>query len=245
MSTSAQAIPGLIELGRKNQPNGYVGIDESGDVIGTFAQRYDTAANIAAIVLAAGELAYTSDTQETFIGDGVTEGGLFLWQKPQQQFKSIATVAPASSPYANSILFPNHPQARYLITIDASCADPDTISNFALQVNMQAWGEQLWTGELSAWLREQWFNSAGLVIETRYTPQTTGGWASFGVKAMLKEAANLTLAAARVRVEMYATRDIAAGGGFDGGPIAISGVPRTGTTSAGNITAVATCQRIK
>ena len=27
MSTSAQAIPGLIELGRKNQPNGYVGID--------------------------------------------------------------------------------------------------------------------------------------------------------------------------------------------------------------------------
>jgi len=85
MSTSAQAIPGLIELGRKNQPNGYVGIDGSGDVIGTFAQRRDIAANIAGIVLANGELAFTTDTKETFIGDGVTSGGLFFSQCPQIQ----------------------------------------------------------------------------------------------------------------------------------------------------------------
>ena len=31
MSTSAQAIPGLIELGRKNLPDGDVGIDSNGN----------------------------------------------------------------------------------------------------------------------------------------------------------------------------------------------------------------------
>ena len=37
MSTSAQAIPGLMELGRKNQAGGYVGIDGSGLVAGLSA----------------------------------------------------------------------------------------------------------------------------------------------------------------------------------------------------------------
>ena len=78
MNTSAEYIPGVAELGRKNQAGGYVGIDDSGVVLGTFAQRRDTSANIAAIVLANGELAFTTDTKETFIGDGVTSGGIFL-----------------------------------------------------------------------------------------------------------------------------------------------------------------------
>lgn len=80
MSTSAEYIPGVAELGRKNQAGGYVGIDDSGDVQGTFAQRVDTAANIAGIVLANGELAFTTDTKETFLGDGITAGGVFVHQ---------------------------------------------------------------------------------------------------------------------------------------------------------------------
>lgn len=47
MSTSAQAIPGLIELGRKNQAGGYVGIDGNGVGIGTFAHRVGTFAEVA------------------------------------------------------------------------------------------------------------------------------------------------------------------------------------------------------
>ena len=47
MSNAAQAIPGLMELGRKNQPNGYVGIDGNGVGIGTFAHRVGTFAEVA------------------------------------------------------------------------------------------------------------------------------------------------------------------------------------------------------
>lgn len=86
MSTIAQYNPGVAELGRKNQPNGYVGIDGDGDIVGTFAQRKGTAAEIAAITLADGELAFTTDTKELRLGDGATLGG--NWFYSQAQFAS-------------------------------------------------------------------------------------------------------------------------------------------------------------
>jgi hypothetical protein len=45
---------------------------------GTFVHRQDTAAEIDEIVLAAGELAFTTDTNEIRRGDGTTPGGIFV-----------------------------------------------------------------------------------------------------------------------------------------------------------------------
>jgi hypothetical protein len=60
-----------------------VGIDGDGNVMGTFASRRDTFANIAAITLEAGELAFTTDTKDVFLGDGVTVGGIWLYGQPR------------------------------------------------------------------------------------------------------------------------------------------------------------------
>lgn len=45
-------------------------------ISGTFVPRYDTAANINAVTLVAGEIAATSDTHSMRIGDGATAGGI-------------------------------------------------------------------------------------------------------------------------------------------------------------------------
>ena len=63
------------DVANKNEPDGYAGLDENGDITGVLIPRYDTASNINAIVLSAGELATTSDTYELRIGDGSTSGG--------------------------------------------------------------------------------------------------------------------------------------------------------------------------
>jgi len=65
-------------VGTRNAPNGFVGIESDGSVLGTFTSRRNTLANIASVVLAPGELAFTTDTKDVFVGDGVTAGGLFL-----------------------------------------------------------------------------------------------------------------------------------------------------------------------
>jgi hypothetical protein len=70
-------------IGDRNSPSGYVGIENDGSVIGTFASRRDTYDNISQTVLAAGELAFTTDTKDTFLGDGVTQGGVFLHGTPK------------------------------------------------------------------------------------------------------------------------------------------------------------------
>lgn len=137
MSTSAQYIPGVAELGRKNQADGYVGINGGGVVVGTFSQRRDTAANIAAIVLANGELAFTSDREETFIGDGATAGGIFLSQKPQ--------VASAVGVNTLAQFVGTMPDSGLTITVKSGATykilaavrftgDTDNISNFKLSL---------------------------------------------------------------------------------------------------------------
>lgn len=137
MGTSAEYIPGVAELGRKNQAGGYVGIDGSGDVLGTFAQRRDTAANIAGIVLKNGELAFTTDTQETFIGDGVTAGGKFLWQKWQninkinQSCESLSTSSEGAAGLA--ILTLTNAVYEVVASVDFG-GDSTNSSSFALAI---------------------------------------------------------------------------------------------------------------
>lgn len=65
-------------LANKNQPNGYAGLDANGQLVGTFIGRYDTQANINAIIPSTGELVTTSDTKELRVGDSTTSGGISL-----------------------------------------------------------------------------------------------------------------------------------------------------------------------
>ncbi|MCC7334448.1 MAG: hypothetical protein IT422_05110 [Pirellulaceae bacterium] len=156
MSTAQSYIPGVAELGRKNQAGGYVGIDGSGDVIGTFAQRIDTAANIAGIVLKNGELAFTTDTQETFIGDGVTAGGKFLWQKWQainkinQSCESVSTSSEGAAGLA--ILTLTNAVYEVVASVDFS-GDSTNSSSFALAIIYDGLGLQVTAFSASAsWL---------------------------------------------------------------------------------------------
>lgn len=72
-----ETTPTLQLLSGKNQANGYAGLDENGDLIITgIIPKYDTAANLALVVLDAGEIATTSDTHRLLQGDGATAGGL-------------------------------------------------------------------------------------------------------------------------------------------------------------------------
>lgn len=136
---SAIYIPGLEVLALPNQPNGFVKIDSNGDVLGTFAQRRDTAANIAGIVLKSGELAFTTDTEEVFVGDGSTAGGLFLFQKWQTSgVLSTPTNTMTLSLSSSATKFTKAVFAgqAYEIEISAVFAgDTSNTSNFALFVH--------------------------------------------------------------------------------------------------------------
>ena len=63
----------------KDQPNGYPGLNEDGDLVGIIIPRRGTTAEIDTIVLDAGELATTSDTNTFRIGDGLTSGGINMY----------------------------------------------------------------------------------------------------------------------------------------------------------------------
>jgi hypothetical protein len=56
--------------------DGYPRLDDDGHLVGTFIVRTDTAANLASVVLASGELALRSDTGIVVRGDGSTAGGV-------------------------------------------------------------------------------------------------------------------------------------------------------------------------
>lgn len=171
MSSAQQYNPGLAELGRKNQAGGYVGIDENGDVVGTFAQRVGTSAEIAAIVLANGELAYTSDTQELFIGDGATTGGLFYYQKPQTQRRTWSDGLPlpnfASIDPETTIVFPKKLGATYRLSFDADFTlDSGNLSNFSVRVFCNGALDASYTGTTPSIISTDWFDlSTGLLLE--------------------------------------------------------------------------------
>jgi hypothetical protein len=69
---------GAEQTANKDQPNGYPGLDANGEFIGQLIARLETAAAMAGVTLDAGEFGFTTDTEELYIGDGVTEGGIFI-----------------------------------------------------------------------------------------------------------------------------------------------------------------------
>lgn len=115
MTSIAQYNPGLAELGERNQPNGYVGINSDGLIVGTFTHRVGTAAEIAAITLAAGELAFTTDTLETRRGDGVTAGGIWLASKAQFAAASNVTTIDSVGPNDAAALSFAVTAGRYMV----------------------------------------------------------------------------------------------------------------------------------
>ena len=78
--TNAQLIllSGAEQTENKDQPDGYAGIDADGNILAAIIPRRETAADLALIVLADGELATTSDTNELRVGDGATNGGIVI-----------------------------------------------------------------------------------------------------------------------------------------------------------------------
>ncbi len=75
--TTAQRalLNGAQQTDEKDQPGGYAGLNEDGNIDQPILVRYETAAVLAGIVLAEGELAVASDTHEMRCGDDATNGG--------------------------------------------------------------------------------------------------------------------------------------------------------------------------
>ncbi len=68
----------LVLESERNQPNGFLGLDAAGNIYGTITHRQGTAAEINAIILASGEMAWVTDWRELRIGNGTTAGGLLV-----------------------------------------------------------------------------------------------------------------------------------------------------------------------
>jgi hypothetical protein len=99
-SGSGSLPPGIEMQANKNQPNGYPGLDAQGNMTGTLIVRYDLAANIDQLVLEAGEMAVTSDTNEIRVGNGIALGGVV--NNPNNSQQCIAVTA-AGTPAQNGL----------------------------------------------------------------------------------------------------------------------------------------------
>lgn len=127
------------DLGYRNEANGFVGINADGEIVGTVINRVDTEANLSAIVLANGELAYASDTESVFIGDGATAGGLFFLQKWQTSGR-LVTPSGSISNDPTGVDFKGYavvvkPYAEYEFNLSASfVGDTSNTSNYVLDV---------------------------------------------------------------------------------------------------------------
>lgn len=246
MSTAARANPGLIELGRKNQAGGYVGIDGSGNVIGTFVHRTGNSLEISSIVLANGELAYATDTKEIFIGDGITPGGIFFRQKVQVQRKDYGALAAAPgfpSPgtiSAASMVFPKYAGTYgiYKLTVIATFGGgSESLSNFAIEINPRidtSLGDQVAFEMLSQ--KASW----GVGNDYIETHGRTNGSSVYDIFSL---ANNLTLndAHAVIEIEYIRTTDTLG----SPGPFTVTACRRlagTATTAYASVTAC--CERI-
>jgi hypothetical protein len=74
-SDKLSLINGSEQAANKNVVNGYAGIGADGSIPATLIARIGTAAEINALVLESGEIAWTTDTFSLRLGDGVTAGG--------------------------------------------------------------------------------------------------------------------------------------------------------------------------
>jgi hypothetical protein len=75
VSLVASDIPDVQALSEKDQPNGYPGLDASGQLVGPIITRTGTLAQLDALTLDAGELAVATDLPILRVGDGSVSGG--------------------------------------------------------------------------------------------------------------------------------------------------------------------------
>lgn len=237
---------GLGDLGQKNEPDGYVGINSDGIVLGTFAQRIGTAAEISAITLANGELAFTTDTKETFIGDGVTSGGSFLWQQPKWGTKNYTgLIAPPAAGAATSttsiVLGTPVILVGYRIRVAANfTGGSGNDSNFAIAIDS---GVSVPFGS-SIVIKECWATETGTVLERRD-------------KVLIAESASrqfellttLTRSSGSLilDIDIMPRIDLTIYGGAESvlGPIAVTACRRAGSgDSVASANVYATCQRM-
>lgn len=118
----------VLETSR-NAANGFLGLDSSGNALGTFCSRRDTAANIVGTTLKSGELAFTTDYNEIFLGDGSTAGGLFLGCTPRTYGQRVVGTHNGSST-ASLTSIPVAANATYKVEFTCSYSSAVAASNF-------------------------------------------------------------------------------------------------------------------
>lgn len=239
--------PYLPALHLPNQPNGVVVADENGVVPGTFSQKYDTEAEILTVVLAAGQLAYASDTQSWFVGDGTTAGGKFFKQIPQRKNLYLASLVTApglgSATDLTSITFRRSLGATYRIEAFAWFAgESSNLSNFGLKFRYGGTRDWLIASNLYHTEQVRWHNaSTGLLLEStlQYTNAVQG---LTGLLSNLSAAnQNLSTVNANMSIVVKSTSN---SGDLAAAVMDLTPVPRTGSTSAAGVYVYATCERI-
>lgn len=118
VSVTAQYV-GLIEGAEqavnKGVPGGYAEILEDGTIPGILVHRTGTAAQLNALVLSLGELAFATDTEEWRQGDGVTAGGSALVAAAPSSTSTITLLA-EGTPTQNGTALVNAYAAAKLLT---------------------------------------------------------------------------------------------------------------------------------
>lgn len=79
----------LVAEALKNAPNAFAILNEDGQIVGPIIVRAGTAAELDALTLDMGEIAYATDTGRWRMGDGATAGGLVL--QPHEQNTDTGT----------------------------------------------------------------------------------------------------------------------------------------------------------
>ena len=110
-----------------------VGIGPSGEIIGTFASRVATQAALSSIVLKNGELAFASDSKDTFRGNGTTPGGLLV--AGGRSITANFTVSTSSTALGTVISFPVVAGAVHRIKALLKFASAAATGNFQFQLN--------------------------------------------------------------------------------------------------------------
>jgi hypothetical protein len=244
---TAQYKPNLAALAIPNQPNGVVIADANGRVTGTYTQRVADAVDLADITLEEAELGWTRDTEELFVGDGVTAGGLFLKQRLQKGNKQVSAGALIAAPgtmaapdAAKSVLFPVSVDltARYRIRIHATfVGGTENLSNFAVEFNSGIDRTVPQFGYTAIRIRECWYLS-GALAEERMTIISTNTYKLFALVSNLTEQ-NANLFA---EIEYLSDPTTVLG---DPGPFTVTPCKRlSGSAAAASGAMYASCERL-
>lgn len=244
---SVQHTPNLALLRAPNQANGVVAADANGDVLGRWQHMYDTAANILATVLKSGEFAYAWDTQEYFVGDGVTAGGIFFKQIPQRKNLYLASLVGAPTLGAatdlTSITFRRSLGATY--RLDATIwfvNDTSNASNFGFKFRYGGIRVDLMNASLYHIERVQWHHaSTNLLLESGlFFANSTQGLTGV-LRALTAANQNLSTAQLNVSIDIKSTTNPA---DLYADVMDLTPVPRTGATSTASAYVYATCERV-